>query len=224
MLRADKAQLSIGECTTLRWDVENVKEVWLNSGSGENPVVGHDTLDICPDETFTYTLRVVNKDNSMQRYTFAIAVTGCGADPVVALFRGQRHRSQSRHQSDRRVGRLLRSIGVHQNRQWRQKLPAVGRDSAEFQLNETTTFRLIIVAKDNKRNQRHHDQSRAMNLTAAPTCGIVAPLAMIETGKRDREAHTEHRERRAQVKASPPSSLNDTLEQADRKIHVPSHL
>jgi uncharacterized protein YgiM (DUF1202 family) len=161
VLRADKAQLSIGECTTLRWDVENVKEVWLNSGSGENPVVGHDTLYICPDETFTYTLRVVNKDNSTLHYAFAVAVTGCGADPVVALFKASHTEAQ---------------VGTKVTVEWAvfcaqsvsikigngQKLPAVGRDSAEFQLNETTVFRLIIVGKDNK------SQTKEITIKAVP--------------------------------------------------------
>ena len=53
-LRADRTSLESGQCTTLRWDVENATGVYLN-GEG---VVGHGTKEVCPDTTKTYTLHV----------------------------------------------------------------------------------------------------------------------------------------------------------------------
>ena len=43
-----------GNCTTLRWDVEYATAVFLD-GAG---VAGHDSRQVCPNQTQTYTLRV----------------------------------------------------------------------------------------------------------------------------------------------------------------------
>ncbi len=52
--RADSTSLSYpGECTILRWDVDNVKAVYLD-GQG---VAGHDSRQVCPRSTTTYNLR-----------------------------------------------------------------------------------------------------------------------------------------------------------------------
>ncbi len=51
---ADATALTAGQCTMLRWDVENATAVFLN-GEG---VVGHDTRQACPTTTTTYTLFV----------------------------------------------------------------------------------------------------------------------------------------------------------------------
>lgn len=52
---ADPSSITAGQCTTLRWDVENVRAVYLD-GQG---VIGHDSKSVCPLLTTTYTLRVV---------------------------------------------------------------------------------------------------------------------------------------------------------------------
>lgn len=53
--RVDRDAIIRGECTTLRWDVENVRAVYLD-GQG---VVGHDSRVICPLQTTTYVLHVI---------------------------------------------------------------------------------------------------------------------------------------------------------------------
>lgn len=52
--RADSTTVERGSCTTLRWDVEYATAVRLD-GDG---VAGHDTRQVCPSQTRTYTLRV----------------------------------------------------------------------------------------------------------------------------------------------------------------------
>ncbi len=54
--RADATELITGSCTTLRWDVENVQEVYLEG----QPQQGHGSRQVCPAQTQTYELRVVN--------------------------------------------------------------------------------------------------------------------------------------------------------------------
>jgi hypothetical protein len=78
--RADRTALNAGECTTLRWDVENVREVYLDGGG----VTGHGTREVCPPADTTYTLRVVLTNGSSTEQTVTITVTGGSANPPAA--------------------------------------------------------------------------------------------------------------------------------------------
>jgi Bacterial Ig domain/Flagellar filament outer layer protein Flaa len=68
--RADDTKISSGDCTRLRWDVDNVDKVYLD---GE-PKVGHDKLKVCPTVTTTYTLKVVLRDGSVKEYYVTVEV------------------------------------------------------------------------------------------------------------------------------------------------------
>lgn len=68
--RADNALLGIGDCTTLRWDVQNISAVFID----EEPTTGSGVLPICPLETITYTLRVVYPDGTQTQHPLRITV------------------------------------------------------------------------------------------------------------------------------------------------------
>jgi hypothetical protein len=53
--RADPETILPGQCTTLRWDVDNVKAVYFE-GKGRT---GHESASVCPATTTTYQLKVV---------------------------------------------------------------------------------------------------------------------------------------------------------------------
>ena len=52
--RTDQTSIEHGQCTTLRWDVENATAVYVD-GDG---VAGHGTRQVCPAQNQTYTLHV----------------------------------------------------------------------------------------------------------------------------------------------------------------------
>jgi formylglycine-generating enzyme required for sulfatase activity len=62
--RVDRDTIWRGECTTLRWDVENVRAVYLD-GDG---VIGHDSRRVCPDHTTSYHLHVVTDEGDVDRW------------------------------------------------------------------------------------------------------------------------------------------------------------
>ncbi|MBX7237386.1 MAG: hypothetical protein K1X65_23595 [Caldilineales bacterium] len=63
--RADSTSLSSpGECTTLRWDVENVRSVYLD----DQGVAGHSNRLVCPSAATTYQLRVDTACGAIERY------------------------------------------------------------------------------------------------------------------------------------------------------------
>lgn len=70
-LRADSYNLLYGQCTFIRWDVENIREVYFE-GVG---VVGHSSQEVCPYQTTTYTLSVVRLDGVTQYFPITINVS-----------------------------------------------------------------------------------------------------------------------------------------------------
>ena len=114
--RADRTSLNAGECTTLRWDVDNVTAVYLD-GQG---VGGHESRQVCPTATQTYTLSVTRQDGSPQQAPVTIQVAGVTANSNIdAAFhttcrslrgntRRELRRSQHPGASQRSSGRVAR--------------------------------------------------------------------------------------------------------------------
>jgi hypothetical protein len=50
-LRADNAYIAAGQCTTLRWEIDNVRSVFLIDGGNQQGVAGHDARSVCPGAT-----------------------------------------------------------------------------------------------------------------------------------------------------------------------------
>jgi hypothetical protein len=87
--RADQTTLSVGQCTTLRWDFDNINAIHLVFGYGyaEEGQPGHGTREVCPSVTTAYKARVVRADTSQQTYEVTVNVSGSGcADPWIERF------------------------------------------------------------------------------------------------------------------------------------------
>jgi hypothetical protein len=76
MFQADQENLNAGTCTTLRWRVERVQEVYLDG----RVVSSADTTTVCPCEDETHTLRVLYKDDTKEDFDIALSVTGACED------------------------------------------------------------------------------------------------------------------------------------------------
>ena len=66
---ADRDVVRPGECTTVRWRVEGVKEVYFfakDDGWRGHGVVGVGEQQVCPAETTEYRLRVIKRDDSKE--------------------------------------------------------------------------------------------------------------------------------------------------------------
>lgn len=68
---ADKKELRSGECATLRWEVSNIRAVYLD-GQG---VVGSGSKRVCPTSTTTYVLRVELQSGGTAERSVEIKVT-----------------------------------------------------------------------------------------------------------------------------------------------------
>lgn len=80
--RADDTTLISGESTTLRWDVENATEVYLD----DEGVVGHGTREVSPTITTTYTL-TVHHAGGITTETVIITVSPSEPEPPGAASR-----------------------------------------------------------------------------------------------------------------------------------------
>jgi heat shock protein HslJ/uncharacterized protein YraI len=84
---ADRTSINQGECTTLRWSVENVQAVWVypqGQDFNQFPRTGQGTEVVCPTTTTTYEMRVLLRDGStvFRQLTIAVAALALTATPV----------------------------------------------------------------------------------------------------------------------------------------------
>ncbi len=77
--RADQTNITRGQCTTLRWDIENATAVYLDG----NGVQGHSAQQVCPNNSTTYTLRVTTATGNIDRQiTITVQVPANTATPT----------------------------------------------------------------------------------------------------------------------------------------------
>lgn len=50
----ENTTVELGTCSTLRWDIDHVQAVYFEG----NGVAGHDSREVCPEQSQTYTLRI----------------------------------------------------------------------------------------------------------------------------------------------------------------------
>jgi murein DD-endopeptidase MepM/ murein hydrolase activator NlpD len=68
-LRADSTQVNQGECTTIRWDVTNVSQVYF-----QGQPVTTTSQQVCPRVDTTYTLLLAYQDGKQVPYSVRVLV------------------------------------------------------------------------------------------------------------------------------------------------------
>lgn len=68
-LRADSGQIQQGECTTIRWDVPNLSQVYF-----QGQPVRTNSQQVCPKVDTTYTLLLVYSDGKQASYSVRVLV------------------------------------------------------------------------------------------------------------------------------------------------------
>jgi heat shock protein HslJ len=74
---ANPTTINQGQCSTLQWSVENVQAVWVypqGQPYHQFPQVGQGSQQVCPPNTTTYEMRVLQRDGSVtfQRVTVTV--------------------------------------------------------------------------------------------------------------------------------------------------------
>jgi hypothetical protein len=83
--RADATSVNPGQCTTLRWNIDNVRAVYLWDGTNQQGVAGNDSRQVCPLNTTTYRLQVIYNDGTSLDYYQTVTVAGGVAAPSVSF-------------------------------------------------------------------------------------------------------------------------------------------
>jgi len=157
-----------GQSSTLKWDVDDVREVYLE-GQG---VTGHETRVVTPAQTKTYTLRVVLMDGSTKDLTATVTVVPQPAYTFTAT-----PSSITAGQSATLAWEVqgARSIAL-------QGQPVAAKGSSVVSPTETTAYVLRMVFWDNSTK----DLTATVNITAAPlppTYSFSASPASIAAGE-----------------------------------------
>ena len=81
---ADRTNINQGECTTLRWSVQNIQAVWvypLGERFENFPRTGQGSEQVCPTATTTYEMRILQRDGAVIFRQVTINVAGV-VDPL----------------------------------------------------------------------------------------------------------------------------------------------
>ena len=95
---ADRTTLTVGECTTLRWDFINIKAATVKLGFGYDFIAtnGQGFATVCPAVTTTYQLKITEQNDSVTTHeeTITVGGTGCSTgtvDPYVNKFQSSKY-------------------------------------------------------------------------------------------------------------------------------------
>lgn len=146
-LRADSNWINAGQCTTVRWDIDNVKAVYFIDGGNSQGVSGHDSRVVCPTVTTTYTLRVVDTNNVSHDFPITINVNGAPPPAQINFW----------------VDNGTINVGQCTTLRWDvQNVKAVylndqgvaGKGSQQVCPTSTTTYTLRVVKQDDSQETR----------------------------------------------------------------------
>ncbi len=90
MFSVDRVEIRPGECVTFRWRVDGIKAIYFfaeGEGWQGHGVVGEGEQQVCPSQTTTYRLRVVNRDDSVDVHKITIQVIAQAALPTFSADR-----------------------------------------------------------------------------------------------------------------------------------------
>jgi uncharacterized protein YraI len=84
--RADNAVIAPGQCTTLRWNIENVQGVWLWDGNNRQGMPGNGSQVVCPPQTRQYRLEVLQRNGVTSNFYLTVAVDAAGLTANIEEF------------------------------------------------------------------------------------------------------------------------------------------
>ncbi len=157
VLRADKDKLTPGECTTLRWDIDNFKNLYLNLGSEEVPVSGHEARPICLDSTVTYVLRAVNANGTIQRYAFTVTVSEDCDNKQTEITRFVVSATKIKAGQTATISwdvTCAQGVFFKEGTGDSPRQQMLRHDTVDVQPDKTTVYRLIVIAKDGSEIRR----------------------------------------------------------------------
>jgi len=145
--RADSTAIDLGQCTILRWNIDNVAGVYLIQNGGVVGVPGNYSQQVCPTNGTTYVLRVQRRDGSTFDSALTVAVNGLGVNPNFRADNTTLVLSQCT---------ILRWNVDNINGVWfwdpNNRNPTSGNTTRQVCPQVTTTYRLEVLRRDGVTN------------------------------------------------------------------------
>ena len=165
--RADRTSIAANECTTLRWDVDNVREVYFGEeGTAGYGVVGHDSKQVCVTSNKTFFLRILQHDGIQQINTVTISVSSTAVEsPQYSIWADRTEINAGECVNIFWHAEHVREVyfGIYG-----YDVEAVtGDDSRNVCLNQTTRYMLRVVLTNGSEDYPYVD----VNVRGAPPVG-----------------------------------------------------
>lgn len=84
--RVDNPTITPGQCTTLRWNIDNVQGVWLWVGNNRQGIAGNSSQAVCPPQTQQYRLEVLQRNGVTSNFFVTIAVDSSALTAAITDF------------------------------------------------------------------------------------------------------------------------------------------
>ncbi|MCC6167019.1 MAG: META domain-containing protein [Caldilineaceae bacterium] len=179
-LSADPTTINQGQCSTLRWSVQNVQAVWVypRGQHFENfPRAGEGSEVVCPNSTTVYEMRVLQRDGTTAFREVTVNVNAT-QQPQISFW--ARETTINQGQCTRLYWDVQNVQGVWvypQGQNW-ERFPRVGQDSERVCLDSTTTYEMRVLQRDNSVvNRQVTINVRAATPTPQPPVAPSDPLA-----------------------------------------------
>ena len=149
MFSVDRVEIQPGECVTFRWRVDGIKAIYFFA-EGErwqdHGVVGEGEQQVCPSQTTTYCLRIVNRDDSVDVHQIPIQVVTHIGLPTFSADRAEIRRGECVNLQWHVEG--VKAVYFHMEGEGWQDHGVAGEGRQQVCPSQTTTYCLRVIKAD----------------------------------------------------------------------------
>jgi heat shock protein HslJ len=174
---ADRTTINQGQCTILRWSAQNVEAIWINPQNDlfdRTPHPSQGAKQVCPPVTTTYEMRVMQRDGSIVLRDVTVNVNA-SATPAPQISFWADRTTIDRGECTRLHWAVenVQAVWVYPQGERYSRFPRVGHDSERVCPNNTTTYEMRVLLRDNSTEFRQV----TINVNAPPAPPTPTPVA-----------------------------------------------
>ena len=147
---ADQTNINQGDCTTLRWQANNVEVVWVNPQNNQfdrTPRPSQGSQQVCPGVTTTYEMRVQLRDGNFDMRSVTVNVAA-SQQPQISFWADRTTINQGQCARLDRSVENVQAVWVYPQGELYTRHPRVGNDSERVCPDRTTTYEMRVLQRD----------------------------------------------------------------------------
>jgi heat shock protein HslJ/uncharacterized protein YraI len=163
---ADRTTIDQGQCTILRWNVQNVQAIWIYPQGQPHyrfPRALQGSEQVCPPVTTNYEMRVLRRDGGVETRQITITVNPT-AELQISFWADSTSIQQGQCTRLHWDVQNVQGVWVYPQGADFNRYPRVGRDSERVCPNATTTYEMRVLLRDGSTVFRQV----TINVTAPP--------------------------------------------------------